>query len=128
MEIAYVLPVRKGGLGNQMFQVAAAIVYQEEKGNTVLIPNEFYNSHNTRKQEYAETVFRSFLNRTAVSMDQDMIDKFLSWSFTKHSISPDLMPGPQKISQGMSYFMDISSTSLPLNVMNRKFETFILQD
>jgi hypothetical protein len=75
-------------LGNQMFQVAAAIVYQEEKGKTILIPNEFYNSHNTRKQEYANTVFRSFPNRTDVSLDQDMIDKFLSWSFTKHSTSP----------------------------------------
>jgi hypothetical protein len=88
MEIAYVLPVRKGGLGNQMFQVAAAIVYQEEKGKTVLIPNEFYNSHNTKQQEYADTVFRIFPNRTNVSLDQIMIDKFLSWSFTKHSISP----------------------------------------
>jgi hypothetical protein len=88
METEYVLPVRKGGLGNQMFQVAAAIVYQEEKGKTVLIPREFYNSHNTQKQEYADTVFSSFPNRTNVSLDQDMIDKFLSWSFRQHSISP----------------------------------------
>ena len=88
MNTEYVLPVRKGGLGNQMFQVAAAIVYQEEKGKTVLIPREFYNHHNTSKQEYADTVFRHFPNRTDVSLDQNMIDKFLSWSFTKHSISP----------------------------------------
>jgi hypothetical protein len=88
METEYVLPVRKGGLGNQMFQVAAAIVYQEEKGKTVLIPREFYNSHNTQKQEYADTVFSSFPNRTNVSLDQDMIDKFLSWSFKKHSTEP----------------------------------------
>lgn len=88
METEYVLPVRKGGLGNQMFQVAAAIAYQEEKGKTILIPKEFYNSHNTKKQEYADIVFRSFHNRTDVSLDQTMIDKFLSWSFTKHSTSP----------------------------------------
>jgi hypothetical protein len=88
METEYVLPVRKGGLGNQMFQVAAAIVYQEEKGKTVLIPREFYNSHNALKQEYADTVFRHFPNRTDVSLDQCMIDKFLSWGFTQHSISP----------------------------------------
>lgn len=84
MEIEYVLPVRKGGLGNQMFQVAAAIVYQQEKGKTVLIPREFYNSHNDKNQEYADTVFRSFPNRTDVVLDQMMIDKFLSWSFTQH--------------------------------------------
>ena len=88
METEYVLPVRKGGLGNQMFQVVAAIVYQEEKGKTVLIPREFYNHHNSSHKEYADTVFRHFPNRTNVSLDQDMIDKFLSWSFTKHSMSP----------------------------------------
>lgn len=88
MEPEYVLPVRKGGLGNQMFQVAAAIVYQEEKGKTVLIPKEFYNHHNTQKKEYADTVFRSFPNRVDVSLDGTMIDRFLSWCFTKHSSSP----------------------------------------
>lgn len=88
MEPNYVLPVRKGGLGNQMFQVAAAIVYQEEKGKTVLIPKEFYNSHNPDKKEYADTVFRCFPNRVDVSLDGTMIDRFLSSSFTKHSSSP----------------------------------------
>lgn len=89
MEPSYVLPVRKGGLGNQMFQVAAAIVYQEEKGKTVLIPKEFYNHHNEKKQEYADTVFRRFHHRIDLSFDQPMIDYFLSNRlFTKHSISP----------------------------------------
>lgn len=88
MEPEYVLPVRKGGLGNQMFQVAAAIVYQEEKGKTVLIPKEFYNSHNSQKQEYADTIFRCFPNRIDAAFDQTMIDVFLQRSFTKHSISP----------------------------------------
>jgi hypothetical protein len=89
METNYVLPVRKGGLGNQMFQVAAAIVYQEEKGKTVLIPKEFYNHHNEQQQEYADTVFRHFSHRIDISFDQTMIDHFLySRMFTKHSISP----------------------------------------
>jgi hypothetical protein len=89
METEYVLPVRKGGLGNQMFQVAAAIVYQEEKHKTVLLPREFYNSHNTFNQEYADTVFSSFPNRVDIVFDQNAIDYFLqNKSFTKHSISP----------------------------------------
>lgn len=79
-----VLPVRKGGLGNQMFQVAAAIVYQEEKGKTIVIPNEFYNHHNLTKQEYADTVFLSFQNRIEISMDQQTIDLFLASSFSQH--------------------------------------------
>jgi hypothetical protein len=89
MEPSYVLPVRKGGLGNQMFQVAAAIVYQEEKGKTVLLPKEFYNHHNKNHQEYADTVFRYFSDRIDLSFDQTVIDHFLSNGiFTKHSISP----------------------------------------
>ena len=88
MEPEFVLPVRKGGLGNQMFQVAAAIVYQQEKGKKVLIPREFYNHHNTLKQEYADTVFSTFPYRIDVVFDQTAIDMFLQQTFTKHSISP----------------------------------------
>jgi hypothetical protein len=88
MEQNFVLPVRKGGLGNQMFQVAAAIVYQQEKGKTVLLPKEFYNHHNEKKQEYADTVFRHFPYRIDIAFDQIVIDHFLQTSFTKHSISP----------------------------------------
>lgn len=84
METSYVLPVRKGGLGNQMFQVAAAIVYQEEKGKTILIPKEFFNSHNEKKQEYADTVFSYFPNRLDVVFDQNKIDQYLTWAFTQH--------------------------------------------
>lgn len=99
MEPEFVLPVRKGGLGNQMFQVAAAIVYQEEKGKTVLIPKEFYNSHNTQKQEYADTVFRIFPNRIDLVFDGTMMNHFLQQSFTKHSGDPGFdMWSPQDIS------------------------------
>jgi hypothetical protein len=85
----FVLPVRKGGLGNQMFQVAAGIVYQEEKGKTVLLPKEFYNHHNESHQEYADTVFRCFPRRVDIVFDQTAIDRFLQQGiFTKHSISP----------------------------------------
>ncbi len=100
MNTEFVLPVRKGGLGNQMFQVAAAIVYQQEKGKTVLIPREFYNHHNRYKQEYADTVFCKFPNRTDIVLNQDMIDKFLSWSFTQHSSTPGFEPWSPEDSSG----------------------------
>ena len=83
-----VLPVRKGGLGNQMFQVAAGIVYQQEKQKTILLPKEFYNHHNGKKQEYADTVFRLFPYRVDLVFDERMIDIFSQRGFTKHSISP----------------------------------------
>lgn len=95
----FVLPVRKGGLGNQMFQVAAAIVYQEEKGKTVLVPKEFYNHHNESKKEYADIVFRHFSNRIDIVFDQNAVDYFLSTSFVKHSTEPGFdMWSPEDIS------------------------------
>lgn len=86
---SFVLPVRKGGLGNQMFQVAAGIVYHLEKQKTVLLPKEFYNAHNTNQKDYADTVFRCFPHRVDIVFDQNVIDRFLhQGSFTKHSMSP----------------------------------------
>ena len=84
----FVLPVRKGGLGNQMFQVAAAIVYQEEKGKIVLVPKEFYNHHNETKKEYADTIFSHFPHRIDIAFDEQMIQSFLHQSFTKHTGTP----------------------------------------
>ena len=51
-----VIPVRKGGLGNQMFQVAAGLIYAKETGRELVLPNEDYNTHTTTK-EYADTIF-----------------------------------------------------------------------
>jgi hypothetical protein len=84
----FVLSVRKGGLGNQLFQVAAAIVYQEEKGKTVLIPKEHYNHHNTQKQEYADIFFRRFPHRIDIAFDDNAVNYFLQTNFTKHSTNP----------------------------------------
>lgn len=84
----FVLSVRKGGLGNQLFQVSAAIVYQQEKGKTVLIPKEFFNPHNTRNQEYADIFFRRFPHRVDLALDDNAIVYLLQTSFSKHSINP----------------------------------------
>lgn len=61
----YILPVRKGGLGNQMFQVAAAIIYGREIGYDVIIPSEQHHIHNKFNNNYNDSVFKyigSYLN------------------------------------------------------------------
>lgn len=88
MEQYIVLPVRKGGLGNQMFQVAAAIVYAEETNRTILLPKEFYNLHNRSHQDYGETVFREIQQRISVAIDGTMIEKLLRQGFLQHPGEP----------------------------------------
>lgn len=85
--MAFVLPVRKGGLGNQMFQVAAAMVYAKETNRTVLLPKEFYNKHNTQG-EYAESVFREFIHRLDKPIDGYAIQTLLQNGFVQHPGEP----------------------------------------
>lgn len=77
----FVLPVRKGGLGNQMFQVAAAMVYQETQQREILLPDEFYNYHNKLNNDYSKTIFKSFTKRLNQPMDEDTIQMLqrLGW-------------------------------------------------
>lgn len=86
--MSYVLPVRKGGLGNQMFQVAAAIVYSKSTGRTILLPQEFYNSHNTLRLDYAESVFREFFHRIERPIDGLAIQSLLQQGFVQHPGEP----------------------------------------
>ena len=53
-----VFPVRKGGLGNQMFQVAAALIVHKEEGHTVVLPEEMPHVHNRFHQDYRKTIFK----------------------------------------------------------------------
>lgn len=84
----YVLPVRKGGLGNQMFQVAAAIVYSKATHRTVLLPHEFYNSHNLHQMDYSESIFREFIHRIDRPMDGQAIEALLARGFIQHPGEP----------------------------------------
>ncbi len=84
----FVLPVRKGGLGNQMFQVAAAIVYQQEKQKTILLPDEFYNYHNTNRLDYKETVFKSFQHRYDKPIDDGQIHLLKNGGWIQHPGEP----------------------------------------
>jgi hypothetical protein len=53
-----VIPVRKGGLGNQMFQVAAALVYGKETQRTVVIPLETPHIHRVHSNPYELSIFK----------------------------------------------------------------------
>lgn len=86
--MGFVLPVRKGGLGNQMFQVAAAMVYSVETNRTILLPKEFYNSHNVQNQEYGESIFREFIHRIDKPLDGFAIEQLLRNGFYQHPGEP----------------------------------------
>lgn len=84
----FVLPVRKGGLGNQMFQVAAAVIYAAETGKTILLPDEFYNSHKTLQDDYANSMFRAFPNRINKPIDDFAIQMLLRNGFQLYPGEP----------------------------------------
>jgi hypothetical protein len=86
--MSFVLPVRKGGLGNQMFQVAAAIVYAKETNRRIILPDEFYNTHNTARTDYSESIFREFFHRLNRPLDQRAIDQLLLNGFVQHPGEP----------------------------------------
>ena len=88
MSAALVLPVRKGGLGNQMFQVAAALVYKRETGRTILMPQEFYNTHNATGEEYATTVFAGLGLPFQGRIDDTVIQLLCQNGFTVHPGKP----------------------------------------
>lgn len=86
--MAFVLPVRKGGLGNQMFQVAAALVYSQETKRTILLPKEFYNAHNTTNSDYADSIFREFIHRIEKPIDGFAIQQLIQNGFVQHPGEP----------------------------------------
>lgn len=92
MDPLFVVPVRKGGLGNQMFQVAAAMVYAKETNRRVLLPNEFYNSHRSPSLDYGDTLFREFIYRIQKPMDDLAIQQLLRNGFTQHPGEPCFEP------------------------------------
>jgi hypothetical protein len=86
--MSFVLPVRKGGLGNQMFQVAAALVYAKETNRRILLPKEFYNFHNPSHAEYGESIFREIIHRLDKPIDGTAISFLIQQEFTQHAGEP----------------------------------------
>lgn len=86
--MSFVLPVRKGGLGNQMFQIAAAMVYAKETNRRILLPKEFYNLHNPSHVEYGETIFREIIHRIERPIDENAIRLLTQQEFQLHPGEP----------------------------------------
>jgi hypothetical protein len=82
-----VIPVRKGGLGNQMFQVAAALVYKEETGKTVVLPREQKHIHRVHLNLYEDSIFQGFdmINK---SLDDNAIYQLCQNGFTLYPGEP----------------------------------------
>ena len=89
--MTYVLPVRKGGLGNQLFQVAAALVYADETEREILMPLEQPQIHNTGI-DYRESVFKEFPTRIDRVIDGTAIEQLVSFGFSVYPGEPGFEP------------------------------------
>lgn len=88
----HVLVVRKGGLGNQMFQVAAGLVYGKRTGKQVVLPREMKHTHNSQNQDYADTVFRSIPLRLNVVLDAPVLEFMKRQGMTLYPGEPGFEP------------------------------------
>jgi hypothetical protein len=95
MEI--VVPVRKGGLGNQMFQVAAALIVSKETGKQVVLPKELLHTHNPLKLAYEDTVFRSIDQRLQCPLDELTIYALRQHHFSIYPGEPGFEPWNPKL-------------------------------
>ena len=60
-----ILPVRIGGLGNQLFIVVAAYIAAKVNDLPLYIQDMVCESHQTVKEDYADTLFSCFGTRLA---------------------------------------------------------------
>jgi hypothetical protein len=86
----FVLPVRKGGLGNQLFQVSAAVIYAKETNRQVVLPLEQPHVHTTGL-DYRDTVFHEFPRMDRV-MDGTAIEQLKAAGFSIHPGEPGFEP------------------------------------
>lgn len=82
-----VIPVRKGGLGNQMFQVAAALIYSKETGKQVVLPLEQKHIHKVHPRPYEESIFNGF-STLAYPIDQGVLEILSENGFTVYPGEP----------------------------------------
>ena len=64
-----IIPLVKGGLGNQMFIVAAAYVAHKETGAPLYILQNPPNKHNKKNHDYNTSIFKYFGVRLPISQD-----------------------------------------------------------
>lgn len=111
MDMNIVIPVRKGGLGNQMFQVSAALIYKEELGKTVVLPREQKHIHRVHPNLYEDSIFKGF-DLLNCSIDDLTIYSLCQNGFTVHPGEPCFEAWePQKIEGGIllhGYFQHVA--------------------
>ena len=87
-----VAPFLMGGLGNQMFMVAAAFVMATELRCPLYVarPLTVYNTHNTSRVDYGGSVFSKFGKHLEVSQDELVAATSDSW-VTVEQVTPPHM-------------------------------------
>jgi hypothetical protein len=77
-----ILPVRIGGVGNQLFIVVAAYITAKVHGVPLYIENMVCENHQTVKEDYAETIFSFFGQRIPRSLPYTRFspEGFDAWS------------------------------------------------
>jgi hypothetical protein len=94
-----VIPRVKGGIGNQMFIVAAAYVVHKTTGMPLYILENPPNIHNTKKHDYNKTIFKKFGIHLSV-----LQDNVLSFGYRQYSPGAFSAWFPEHIRPGT--FMD----------------------
>ena len=77
---SFVLPVRRGGLGNQMFQVTAALIYSRVTNKGIVLPLETPHVHR-KSAPYETTIFRFLSTRIEIIVD----DSSIMWLCGNHN-------------------------------------------
>lgn len=85
-----VIPVRKGGLGNQLFQVAAGLAVHFETGKHIVLPQALPHIHSTAK--YEESVFQGIPNRIPHPIDDQAVERLQQQGFLVYPGSPGFEP------------------------------------
>lgn len=88
MEI--VIPVRKGGLGNQMFQIAAALVVHYETGKQIVLPKAMPHIHSSAT--YEDSIFQDFTNRLPVVINDNVLYQLQQEGFLLYPGQPAFEP------------------------------------
>lgn len=82
-----ILAVRKGGLGNQLFQVAAGLIYAKETNRQLILPLELPHIHRVHSNPYEASIFKGIpiLHK---KLDSHSIDALCQNGFTKYPGEP----------------------------------------
>ena len=79
--MAEIVPWLLGGLGNQMFVLAAAWVASKVNDGTLHLFN-FHNEHNKLKHNYKETIFKFFGQHMDIEQSDNLLNELLNTNYT----------------------------------------------